>query len=364
MKRIDKFIIGLLFIFWLTGCSDDSFIEIDSLSSDGNEFFCNQKVKIWMNVHSSDLWHTNYEWSADGGTLTQPQGLDEMTWKAPNVPGTYTIRCKVTVGNKTDIREKKMFVSSYFFEKFEKSPYAFSGQSSTTLSLRTETVNGQTNGWLRANVNSSSEVNRYLNRSFGDPELTTPFSIRAKLGFESNAPTLETIKVGNKTGNTMLEYQLNCLKDPASETGFVNRISFFWYPTNVTPGFPVVPEGATSPDGSTTYNSRVSIQTRNVMGLTTTYDYYYTISKMSTFTNKNYKKVGMAIDENYHLHIFMEGEEVLTTPVISELRTLNQIQGGIFIDNWRIVFPNVNGGANRPMLYFDDAYASTTELLK
>src|SRR5690606_4811859 len=189
------------------------------------------------------------------------------------------------------------------------------GQSSTTLSLRTETVNGKTNGWLRANVNSSSEVNRYLNRSFGDPELTTPFSIRAKLGFESNAPTLETIKVGNKTGNTMLEYQLNCLKDPASETGFVNRISFFWYPTN----------------------------------LTTTYDYYYTISKMSTFTNKNYKKVGMAIDENYHLHIFMEGEEVLTTPVISELRTLNQIQGGIFIDNWRIVFPNGNGGANRPM---------------
>lgn len=364
MKRIDKFIIGLLFIFWLTGCSDDSFIEIDSLSSDGNEFFCNQKVKIWMNVHSSDLWHTDYEWSADGGTLTQPQGLDEMTWKAPNVPGTYTIRCKVTVGDKTDIREKKMFVSSYFFEKFEKAPYAFSGQSSTSLSLRTETVNGQVNGWLRANVNSSSEVNRYLNRSFGDPELSTPFSIRARLGFESNAPTLETIKVGNKTGNTMLEYQLNCLKDPASETGFVNRISFSWYPTNVTPGFPVVPVGGISPDGSTTYNSKVSIQTRNTLGLTTTQDYYYTISKMSTFTNKNYKKVGMAVDENYQLHVFMEGEEVLTTPVISELRTLNQMQGGIFIDNWRVIFPNGNGGANRPMLYFDDAYASTTELLK
>ena len=114
MKGINKLLIGLFFIFWLTGCSDDSFIEIDSLSSDGDEFFCNQKVKIWMNVHSSDLWNTDYEWSADGGILTQPQGLDEMTWKAPNVPGTYTIRCKVTVGGKTDIREKKMYVSSYF----------------------------------------------------------------------------------------------------------------------------------------------------------------------------------------------------------------------------------------------------------
>jgi len=112
MKGKYKLIIGLFFFTWLLSCSDESFIEIDSLSSDGNEFYCNQKVKIWMNVRSSDLWHTDYEWSADGGTLTQPQGLDEMTWKAPNVPGTYTIRCKVTVGDKTDVREKKMFVSS------------------------------------------------------------------------------------------------------------------------------------------------------------------------------------------------------------------------------------------------------------
>lgn len=364
MKGKYKLIIGLFFFTWLLSCSDESFIEIDSLSSDGNEFYCNQKVKIWMNVRSSDLWHTDYEWSADGGTLTQPQGLDEMTWKAPNVPGTYTIRCKVTVGDKTDIREKKMFVSSYFFEKFEKSPYAFSGQSSTTLSLRTETVNGQSNGWLRANVNSSSEVNRYLNRSFGDPELATPFSIRAKIGFESNAPTLATIKVGNKTGNTMLEYQLNCLKDPSSVTGFVSRISFSWYPTNVSPGFPAVPTGGISPDGSVTYNSKVTVQTRNEMGLTTTHDLYYTIGKMSTFSNQIYKKVGMAIDENYLLHVFIEGEEVLTTPVISELRVSNQFQGDIIIDNWRIIFPNGNGGTNRPMLYFDDAYASTTELLK
>lgn len=363
MKRIDKYIIGLL-MCCLTNCSDDSFIEIDSLSSDGNEFFCNQKVKVWMNVRSSDLWHTDYEWSADGGTLTQPQGLDEMTWKAPNVPGTYTIRCKVTVGNKSDVREKKMFVSSYFFEKFEKSPYAFTGQSSTTLTLRTETINGQTNGWLRSNVNSSSEVNRYLNRSFGDPELSTPFSIRAKIGFESNAPTLESITVGNNTGSTRLEYQLNCLKDPASETGFVNRISFSWYPTNVTPGFPAVPVDGISPDGSTTFNSIVTIQTRNVAGITTSHNFYYTINKMSTFTNGNYKKIGMAIDENFQFYVFIEGEEVLKTPVIRELRTSNQMQGGIFIDNWRVVFPNGNGGSNRPMFYFDDAYASTTELLK
>jgi len=85
---------------------------------------------------------------------------------------------------------------------------------------------------------------------------------------------------------------------------------------------------------------------------------------MSTFSNKNYKKVGMAIEENYQLHLFLEGEEILTSSIISELRTLEQIQGKIFIDNWRITFPNGNGGSNRPMLYFDDAYASTTEILK
>lgn len=364
MKRINIFISLLFLLVCLVGCTDESFLEIDSLSTDGNEFYCNQKVKVWMNVHSSDLWHTDYEWSCEGGTLTQPQGLDEMTWKAPNTPGTYTIKCKVTVGDKVEEREHKMYVSSYFFEKFEKSPYAFSGQSSTKLTLKTEIIDSVAdNGYLLAQVNSSSEVNRYLNRSFSDPDLHAPFSIRAKLGFVSNAPTLASIKVGTKTGATTLEHQINCLKDPTSTTGFISRVSFAWYPTKVT--FPAVPTGGiVMPEGAMNYNAIVTIESKDVLGKTTAFSYYYMLDKISTFVNMDYKKVGLAIDKDFVLHIYFQGEEIITTNAINEICTTNGWQGNIYIDNWRVIFPNGNGGKNIPQLYFDDAYASTTELLK
>ena len=74
MKYIYRFFLILLCAFSFANCGDDDFIEIDSLSADGDEFYCNQKVKVWMCVRSSDLWHTNYEWDCDAGTLTQPQG--------------------------------------------------------------------------------------------------------------------------------------------------------------------------------------------------------------------------------------------------------------------------------------------------
>lgn len=78
MKYIYKLL--LLFVaFGFVACDEEETLSIDSLSVDGDEFYCNQKVKVWMCVNSSDLWHTDYKWSCDGGTLTQPQGLNEMT---------------------------------------------------------------------------------------------------------------------------------------------------------------------------------------------------------------------------------------------------------------------------------------------
>ena len=54
MKYIYQFFIVLLCAFSFASCGDDDFIEIDSLSTDGDEFYCNQKVKVWMCVRSSD----------------------------------------------------------------------------------------------------------------------------------------------------------------------------------------------------------------------------------------------------------------------------------------------------------------------
>ena len=92
-----------------------------------------------MCVRSSDLWHTNYEWSCDAGSLTQPQGLNEMTWKAPSTPGTYTITCRASIGGESQVRSHKMYVSSYNFDKFEKTPHS--------LSLQVREINPITNSF-------------------------------------------------------------------------------------------------------------------------------------------------------------------------------------------------------------------------
>ena len=97
MRYINSLIITFLCSLFLVGCGDEEYIRIESLSAMGDEFYCNQKVKLWMCVESSDLWHTDYEWGCDGGKLTQPQGLDEMTWQAPNKPGTYKVWCVAKV---------------------------------------------------------------------------------------------------------------------------------------------------------------------------------------------------------------------------------------------------------------------------
>lgn len=150
MKYIYRFFLILLCAFSFANCGDDDFIEIDSLSADGDEFYCNQKVKVWMCVRSSDLWHTNYEWDCDAGTLTQPQGLNEMTWKAPSIPGTYTITCRASIGGETQVRSHKMYVSSYYFDKFEKTPHSLSLQSNTTGTLKKEADGNQ---YLQTKVN-------------------------------------------------------------------------------------------------------------------------------------------------------------------------------------------------------------------
>lgn len=138
MKYIYQLFVVIFLSLSFSACGDEEFLEIDSLSSDGDEFFCNQKVKLWMCVRSSDLWGTTYEWSCDAGLLTQPQGLNEMTWKAPSLPGTYTISCKATIGDVSEVRTHKMYISSYYFEKFEKSLHTMSLQGESTSALKAE----------------------------------------------------------------------------------------------------------------------------------------------------------------------------------------------------------------------------------
>lgn len=374
MKYLYNLLIALFCSCAIVGCGDDDFLEIDSLSTDGDEFFCNQKVKVWMCVRSSDLWHTDYEWTCEGGTFTQPQGLNEMTWKAPSVPGTYTITCKATVGGVSQVRSHKMYVSSYYFEKFEKSSHSMSLQGNNTNSLKKES-NG--NQYLQIRVNSNSEVKRYIRRAFGDDNLVAnPFSTRIKMGFESNVPNTQRVIVGNKNENAVLEYRWNLRADASNEGAYLNQIRMMWYPGTLKDGevYPDVPvvkvdeNGETqpvlTPEGTLQYNVQLVAQYTGADGKKTTKNEYHFLNTMNTFKAKEYKTVSMGLDQNKVLTAYIDGVETLRSNIVQELYTEKNCKGGIYVNNWEVYYINGNGGKNIPQMYFDDAYASNTEILK
>lgn len=363
MKYLYRVLVALSMAIFAVSCGDDNSILIDSLSADGDEFFCNQKVKVWMCVNSSDLWHTDYEWSCDGGTLTQPQGLNEMTWKAPNVPGIYTITCRATVGKATETRSHKMYVSSYYFEKFEKSSHSLSLQGSNKNAMKKET-NG--NQYLQIQVNSSSEAKRYVRRSFDDNSLCTPFSTRMKLGFEKNVPNTQHVIVGKNDELGMMEYRWNMRSDVSNRSSFVNQIRFLWYPSVPKDGYPVIPveEKATSVEGTDDYNVLLSAVYTGPDGRQTAYNEYHKIEGLNTFKVKDYKTVSMSVDENEKLIICMAGSEMLNSSIVSNVRAEKGCEGKMYINNWEIYYLNGNGGRNIPVVYMDDALGSTTEILK
>ncbi len=361
MKYLYRLILLFCFAPFIASCSDDDFIEIDSLSADGDEFYCNQKVKVWMCVRSSDLWHTDYHWTCDGGTLTQPQGLNEMTWKAPDTPGIYTITCKATVGGKSETRKHKMYVSSYYFDKFEKAPHSFNLQSGNKNALKKE-ANG--NQYLQVQVNSASEVRRYVRRAFDDKNLHTPFSTRLKLGFEKNVPSTQRIKCGSKEDNAMLEYRWNMRADAENGGAYINQIRMLWYPAEVAEGYPAVPDEGTTVEGTPDFNVQLIVQYTDQSGKKVTYNEYHRLNSFNTFVAGDYKTVSMGVDENGVLMAAINGVEALRSNLVSEVRAANQCVGNIFINNWEIYYINGNGGRNIPVMYMDDAYGSTSEMLK
>ncbi|MBD8347568.1 hypothetical protein [Dysgonomonas sp. HGC4] len=331
-----------------TSCSDDHYVEIDSLNTDGDEFYCNQKVKIWMAVRSDDLSEVDYQWSCEGGRLTQPQGLDEMTWQAPNTPGTYTVSCTVSSGGKSQTRIHKMYVSSYFFEKFEKTPYGITPQSGSEIIAKTESIGGTTNTYAQFNGKSSTEVQRYLEKVFNDAQLKIPFSTISKIGFISAIPA-DSMTVGTKKGPPSLYYAWGLKRDPKqTDVVYPTQLKVEWYP-NVQGKMPVTSLGEK-------FNLAISISYLE-KGVLKVVSFMTYVGKVSSFDNGIYKKISMSVDKDYYIYVNLDGEEVLKSSWLREFRTKNNSQDNIYIDWWRIGFPN-GTGKNLPVLYLDDAYGA------
>ena len=137
-------------------------------------------------------------------------------------------------------------------------------------------------------MNSAAEVTRYIRRAFGDNTLYTPFSTRMKLGFESNVPNMQEIKVGTKTGKPTLEYRWNLRSDDSNNGSYINQIRLLWYPGKLKSGevYPVVPNEGVTPEGTTDYNVQLNVQYTSAAGKKKTYNEYHNMYTMKTYTAK------------------------------------------------------------------------------
>ena len=131
-----------------TSCSDNDSINIVSLNTFGTKFCRNDVVKVFVAVELSDDTNVSYEWGCDGGSMTNPQGLFENVWKAPNEAGTYEIWCTVKCGGKKETRRSKMIVlDELFYSNFE-TPYYNEGWSNASMTVAFDANKG-TNGAVK-----------------------------------------------------------------------------------------------------------------------------------------------------------------------------------------------------------------------
>jgi hypothetical protein len=344
MQNILKYSV-IVFLALLWACSDeDPTVEIDSLSALGDEFFYRQKVKVWMAVKTNDLPAARYTWTCDGGTLTQPQSLDENTWQAPREAGVYNVTCTVDVNGVKKTRSHEMLVSVFYFDKFERTPYTFTPNNSSA-SLVKNPLDGT--GHLETRVSSTTATRGYVQRAFDDLQLHAPFSSQAQVGWVSNFPTKE-IKIGTVTAENTLWYEWTLNRDPdAQDNLFIENLRFEWYPVGKSNGLPKF--------NNVPWNGTLVYAVRNVATNTSVPFNIYINHPALTFAQNQYKKVSLSIDPSYIVHVFVEGVEVLNSNAIQQWRLTNNSKDDIYVNQWRINY--VSNTGQTPLIYVDNATA-------
>jgi hypothetical protein len=355
MKKIIKYLLLLFAVLLWSSCEkeEEAFVEIDSVSALGDEFFYNQKVKVWTVVKTNNLADARYTWSCNGGTITQPQGLDENTWQAPKEPGVYTVTCKVDINGVTQTRSREMYVSVYYFDKLERTFLNTLGSANSSMSIILDSATQISH--VEATVNVSSATRGFVQRAFGDPDLHVPFSTMAQLGWitkpapAKNTFPLKDIKIGSAVAENTFYYEWTLNRDPDRvDNLYITNVIFEWYPVGKSSGLPK--DGLGNP-----YNGVLKFIVRDFTTSALT-GYAVPVNTASLlFAANQLKNVSMSIDADYVFHVSIAGAEIFSTDAIKQWRIANNSQDGIYINEWRINYvSNVSNSTNAPPIIFID----------
>lgn len=345
-------IIILIVAASLTGCleREKGTLRIDSLSFYGNEFYCNQKIKMWMCVESDNLYIAEYDWGCSEGHFTE-KIYSEACWVTPNVPGEYEVWCTVTIGKNTEKRSRKVNVSHYFFEYFT---------SSSAWTVPTTTTGGRVvddNPYFALWVNSTTATTSYINYPFNDAKLKIPFSCRATVGhIDINRMPKDSITIGTGRAANTVAYQLLLTRDPNLTGLYIDQVNLAWYPVgsenNVMP---------LDPGGSgEKCNGWLSIRQAGV-GATVNYSTFFYHPALN-FTEDDVKKISLNISSDYVITAYVAGEKALESNSLNEWRSANNYTGAMHVSEWRIIVPNAQNGtaANVPQFFLDNTIADNT----
>ncbi len=141
MKKVLYSIFMLLAGVLITSCSDDSYVNIISVNTFGNKVCRNDNVKVFVTADVDWDELPTYKWGCNGGKMTNPQGLFENVWKAPNEPGTYEIWVEVESGGSKDKRSAYITVTEELFYSNFETPYYNEGYSNSSMTLAQQSSN-------------------------------------------------------------------------------------------------------------------------------------------------------------------------------------------------------------------------------
>lgn len=172
MRKV-LFNLALLVSVLLVSCADNDGVNIISVNTFGSKVCRNDVVKVFVSVEVDDLADTSYEWGCDGGSFTNPPGLFENVWKAPDKAGTYEIWCTVKCGGSKQTRRAKMEVTEELYYTNFETPYYNEGFTTTNVTLAYDATT------TAAKLTGSNDTNSALTRSWNN--IAVPFSMQIDL---------------------------------------------------------------------------------------------------------------------------------------------------------------------------------------
>lgn len=170
---MNKILINILFLVSLTlpSCGDNETVDIVSLNTFGNKVCLNGIVKVFVSAEIAG--DATYEWGCDSGIFTNPQGLFENVWQAPDTPGEYEIWVTVKSGGSKQTRQAKMTVlNEYFYSDFE-TPYFNEGFGVTNMTQVQDAASGS------VKLTATKDIALWY-RNWNDKLLVPPYSVQAK----------------------------------------------------------------------------------------------------------------------------------------------------------------------------------------